>query len=45
VTFETGVREGDGVVTITYDLDAGGCPPAAPPAEVTVVVAQPRFTG
>jgi hypothetical protein len=38
VTFETGVQDGDGVVTITYDLAAGGCPP------VPVVVA-PRFTG
>jgi hypothetical protein len=44
VAFETGVREGDGVVTITYDADAGGCPQPAQPAAVTVV-AQPRFTG
>jgi hypothetical protein len=40
VAFETGVREGDGVVTITYDPDAGGCP-----QPVAVVVAEPRFTG
>jgi hypothetical protein len=40
VAFETGVREGDGVVTITYDPDAGGCPQA-----VAAVVAEPRFTG
>jgi Glycine rich protein len=42
VAFETGVREGDGVVTITYDPDAGGCPAAA--AAIAVVV-EPRFTG
>jgi hypothetical protein len=42
VTFETGVREGDGVLTITFDPDAGGCPAPAP---VAAVVAQPRFTG
>jgi Glycine rich protein len=44
VAFETGAREGDGVVTITFDPEAGGCPSAAVPAQV-VVVAQPRFTG
>jgi hypothetical protein len=35
------VREGDGVVTITFDPAAGGCPVEPPPA----VVAEPRFTG
>jgi hypothetical protein len=42
VEFETGVREGDGVVTITFDPDAGGCPVEQ---QVTAVVAEPRFTG
>jgi hypothetical protein len=32
---------GDGVVTITFDPAAGGCPVEPPPA----VVAEPRFTG
>jgi hypothetical protein len=45
VTFETGVREGDGVVTITYDPAAGGCPVPVTPASPTAVVAEPRFTG
>ncbi|MDQ6853216.1 MAG: hypothetical protein M3046_05910, partial [Actinomycetota bacterium] len=44
VAFETGVREGDGVLTITFDPDTGGCPGPAP-APVAAVVAQPRFTG
>jgi hypothetical protein len=43
VAFETGVREGDGVVTITYDPAAGGCPESVP--TVVTVVAEPRFTG
>jgi hypothetical protein len=43
VAFETGVREGDGVVTITYDPAAGGCPESV--ATVVTVVAEPRFTG
>ncbi len=38
VVFETGVRSGDGLVTITYDPAAGGCPAPA-------VIVQPRFTG
>jgi hypothetical protein len=41
VAFETGVRSGDGVVTISFDPEAGGCP--APGA--VAVVAEPRFTG
>jgi hypothetical protein len=44
VAFETGVREGDGVLTITFEPDTGGCPGPAP-APVAAVVAQPRFTG
>ena len=49
--FETGVREGDGAVTITFDPEAGGCPQdpglaAVPVAAVPVaVVTVPRFTG
>jgi hypothetical protein len=50
------MREGDGVVTIAYDPDIGGCsepgpepgpaPESAPTATQPVaVVAQPRFTG
>jgi hypothetical protein len=43
------VREGDGVVTITFDPDAGTCPeePVAPgaPAAPAAVAAEPRFTG
>jgi hypothetical protein len=35
------VREADGVVTITFDREAGGCPVEEPAA----VVAEPRFTG
>ena len=42
VAFETGVQSGDGVVTISFDPDAGGCP--VPAAAVAVLVA-PRFTG
>jgi hypothetical protein len=42
VAFETGVQSGDGVVTITYDPDAGSCPAAA--AAIAVIV-EPRFTG
>ena len=41
VAFETGVQSGDGVVTITFDPDAGGCPAPG----VVAVVAEPRFTG
>jgi hypothetical protein len=39
VALETGVRHSDGVVTITFDPDVGGCAVAQP------VVATPRFTG
>jgi hypothetical protein len=40
VTFENGVRAGDGVVTITFDPANGGCAAAA-----AAVPAAPRFTG
>ena len=43
-TFETGVRDGDGVITITFDPEAGGCPPDGGMVAVAVVAA-PRFTG
>ena len=43
VAFETGVQEGDGFVTISYDPATDSCPPpAAAPAAIELV---PRFTG
>lgn len=47
--FETGVREGNGLIDFTYDSAAGTCPPAPPsssttPAATSPAVA-PRFTG
>jgi hypothetical protein len=42
---QTGVRTGDGEVTITFDPDAGTCAAAGAPAAVEPVVATPRFTG
>lgn len=45
-TFETGVRQGHGQVTITFDTEAGGCPTApTPPPAAQPVVEAPRFTG
>lgn len=51
-TFETGIREGDGLVEITSDLATGACPEApttVPPttadAGAVAVTASPRFTG
>ena len=43
----TGVRAGDGQVTITFDPAAGGCPPPGPgqPGAAVAVTAAPRFTG
>jgi hypothetical protein len=41
VVFETGVRSGDGLVTITYDPAVNTC--GAVPAQA--VTAAPRFTG
>jgi hypothetical protein len=41
VVFETGVRSGDGLVTITYDPAVNTC--GAAPAQA--VTAAPRFTG
>ena len=45
--FETGVREGDGQVTISYDPMTDSCPPAPAPAPTPapVVVTEVRFTG
>ena len=51
--FETGVREGNGVVSITFDPDAGTCstttttaaPTTTTAAEAVAVTASPRFTG
>ena len=55
-TFETGVRSGDGALTITFEPDPVGCPSPSPPGppgnEVApaptvafAVVAVPRLTG
>jgi hypothetical protein len=44
VAFETGVREGHGVLTITADPAAGSCVTAGPAAALALV-AVPRFTG
>ena len=38
VAFESGVQEGDGFVSITYDPEAQSCP-------VSPIVIEPRFTG
>ncbi|HSH59258.1 MAG TPA: hypothetical protein VK988_06365, partial [Acidimicrobiales bacterium] len=54
--FETGVNEGGGAVTITFDPAAGGCPAPAPAPSPNVVsdfsevapgaiVRQPNFVG
>jgi len=42
---QTGVRAGDGEVTITFDPDAGTCGAAGTPAAAQPVVGAPRFTG
>jgi hypothetical protein len=46
--FETGVREGDGQIDITYDAEAGTCPvtPTSPTTTAGAAPAvTPRFTG
>lgn len=53
-TFETGVQEGDGQVSITFDAEDGGCPdgPTTSTAGDTTTTAStgaaaatPRYTG
>jgi hypothetical protein len=55
-TFETGVRAGNGVLTITFEPDPAGCttpagvpaaeaPGAGEPGAAVAVVSVPRFTG
>ena len=45
--YATGVREGDGLLTITYDPAAGTCGPDVIDDDVDddVIEAQPPFTG
>jgi hypothetical protein len=47
VAFGTGVREGDGLVTITYDTEADTCGPDVLPDDTTppVIAGRPAFTG
>ena len=48
VTFETGVQEGNGLITLTYDTEGETCEPDVLPDDTTpppVVAGQPAFTG
>ncbi len=47
VAFETGVQDGDGTLTITYDPETDSCDPDVEPDDTVppVVQAEPAFTG
>jgi hypothetical protein len=43
--FVSGVRDGDGLVSIAYDPAAGTCDPPPEPVVPDAVVVTPRFAG